>query len=210
MNQNQYPAAGLASLLAAQGRRGDSMLVHMTPDEVRALQDMARSQGVDLPLNPVTGLPEASFLRNFLTTIGRGIQTVATTAIQNPQLTSLLVGGAYGAVKGDLSKGLDAGMKAYAGAQLLGGLAQAGQAARTRREAPRYSQDDIKAARDYAESVGLGDEAARDFLSQIKPTVSQPVPQSQFGPFADIGGGLMSVLTGQGGQGGIGGLGVQP
>ena len=126
---NQYPAAGLASLVAAQGQGPDTTLVHMTEDEVRALQDMARAQGYELPLNPVTGLPQAGFLSDFLRTIGRGIRTVATTAIQNPQTTALLAGTVYGAVKGDLQKGLEAGMKAYAGTQILGGLTSLGKGA---------------------------------------------------------------------------------
>ena len=95
---NQYPAAGLASLVAAQGRGGDNTLVHMTPDEVRALQELARAQGMELPVNPVTGLPEASILGDFLKAIWGGVKRVGTAAIQNPQLTSTLVGTAYGAI----------------------------------------------------------------------------------------------------------------
>jgi hypothetical protein len=99
----------------------------MTEDEVRALQDMARAQGRELPLNPITGLPQAGFLSDFLKSIGRGISTVAQTALQNPQTTALLTGAAYGAIKGDLQKGLEAGMKAYAGTQILGGLTSLGR-----------------------------------------------------------------------------------
>jgi len=122
---NQYPMQGVASLVAAQGRGGDSTLVHMTPDEVRSLQALARSRGMELPINPETGYPEANFLSNFLRSIGRGISTVATTALQNPLTTSLITGAAYGAIKGDLQKGLDAGMKAYAGTRILGGITSA-------------------------------------------------------------------------------------
>ena len=58
MNQ-RYPAAGLASLVAAQGRGPDSTLVHMTPAEVQSLRELARAQGMELPVNPKTGRPEA-------------------------------------------------------------------------------------------------------------------------------------------------------
>lgn len=48
-------AQGLASL----GRNGDTMLVHMTPNEVNGLQALAKSKGKSLTVNPQTGLPEA-------------------------------------------------------------------------------------------------------------------------------------------------------
>jgi len=51
----------MAQRLAAQGRGGDSMLVHMRPDEVMAMQKMA---GQGMTRNPVTGLPEAFSLRD--------------------------------------------------------------------------------------------------------------------------------------------------
>ncbi len=54
------PAQGLAS----QGRGGDSMLVHMRPDEVAAMQGMARQAGTSMTINPVTGLPEAFKLKD--------------------------------------------------------------------------------------------------------------------------------------------------
>lgn len=53
-----------ANQLAAQGRGGDSMLVHMRPDEVAAMQQMAQQAGTSMSINPVTGLPEAFKLRD--------------------------------------------------------------------------------------------------------------------------------------------------
>lgn len=52
-------AKGLASL----GRGGDSMLVHMAPEEVAGLRALALQQGTDLTINPETGLPEAKKLK---------------------------------------------------------------------------------------------------------------------------------------------------
>jgi len=57
MNQS---AQGLASL----GRNGDSMLVHMSPEELQGLQGLAMAQGGSLTINPETGLPEAFKLKN--------------------------------------------------------------------------------------------------------------------------------------------------
>jgi hypothetical protein len=53
-------AQGLASL----GRNGDSMLVHMSPEELQGLQGLAMAQGGSLTINPETGLPEAFKLKN--------------------------------------------------------------------------------------------------------------------------------------------------
>jgi len=53
-----------ARQLASQGRGGDSMLVHMRPDEVAAMQGMARQAGTSMTINPVTGLPEAFKLKD--------------------------------------------------------------------------------------------------------------------------------------------------
>ena len=55
-------AYGLASL----GRGQDSMLVHMSPDEVFSLQNLARANGGSLTTNPDTGLPEAETLSSIL------------------------------------------------------------------------------------------------------------------------------------------------
>jgi hypothetical protein len=49
----QAPQSGIASLLALQGRGGDTELVHMTRPEVRRLQ-----QSGLMSINPDTGLPE--------------------------------------------------------------------------------------------------------------------------------------------------------
>jgi len=51
---------GLASL----GRNGDTMLMHVNPDELRGLLGLAMSHGGSLSINPHTGLPEAFSLRN--------------------------------------------------------------------------------------------------------------------------------------------------
>jgi len=57
---NYSSPQGLASL----GRNGDSMLVHMSPEEVQGLQGLAMAQGGSLTINPDTGLPEAFKLKN--------------------------------------------------------------------------------------------------------------------------------------------------
>ena len=49
--------------LASKGRYGDSMLVHMNPEEVAGIASLAPGQ---MTINPETGLPEAFKFRDFL------------------------------------------------------------------------------------------------------------------------------------------------
>jgi hypothetical protein len=118
-----------AQHLASRGRKGDSMLVHMAPEEVSGLQALARAGGGTLTLNPDTGLPEANFLKRMLPMIiGAGI-TAATGGAAAPWMIGLGLGGAETIRTGSLEKGLMAGLGAYGGAGLAGGLMGAGNAA---------------------------------------------------------------------------------
>jgi hypothetical protein len=120
-----------AQHLASRGRKGDSMLVHMAPEEVSGLQALARAGGGTLTLNPDTGLPEANFLKRMLPMIiGAGI-TAATGGAAAPWMIGLGLGGAETIRTGSLEKGLMAGLGAYGGAGLAGGLAAAGAASPT-------------------------------------------------------------------------------
>ena len=115
-----------AQHLASRGRKGDSMLVHMAPEEVSGLQALARAGGGTLTLNPDTGLPEANFLKRMLPTIiGAGL---AATGVGAP-MAAMMVGGGYGLATGSLEKGLMAGLGAYGGAGLTGSLMGAGTGA---------------------------------------------------------------------------------
>jgi hypothetical protein len=61
-NMAEGGLASVAQQVAAEGRRGDSTLVHMTNDEVEGLQSLAQMMGGSLTINPETGLPEANYL----------------------------------------------------------------------------------------------------------------------------------------------------
>ena len=115
----------LAQNMQAQGRNGDSMLVHMTPNEVGGLQSLAQAYGGSLTTNPATGLPEANFLEAILPTvlgIGLGFTPLG------PLAAAGLVGGGTALVTGDLSKGLLAGLGAYGGSGLGSAVSAAGAA----------------------------------------------------------------------------------
>ena len=81
---NGLPA--IAQNLASRGRGGDSVLVHMTPGEVRGLQAIAEQYGTSLTINPDTGLPEAFSLRNLLPMIAG----IALTPIMGPMGAAFL------------------------------------------------------------------------------------------------------------------------
>ena len=122
--------AGLASLVQSRGRNGDSVLVHMTPDEVQGLNALALAHGGQLSINPDTGLYEANFLKKLLPTI-IGLALAPLTAgtslafLGNPLVAGALVGGVEGLRTGDLGRGLMAGLGAFGGAGLGAGLSAA-------------------------------------------------------------------------------------
>jgi hypothetical protein len=124
-----FAEGGLAAAHKAQsaGRGQDTMLVHMTPGEVKGLQALAMAHGGSLTINPETGLPEAGFLQKILPTLlGAGLSFIPGVG---PLMAAGIVGGGYGIAKGSLAEGLKAGLGAYGGAGLASGLTAAGATA---------------------------------------------------------------------------------
>lgn len=120
--------AHTAEYLKKHGRGPDDQLVHMSSNELRGLQQLAKSAGGSLTINPHTGLPEAGFLDAMLPmVIGAGL-TVASGGALSPLMAAGIVGAGYGIAKGDLNAGLMAGLGAYGGAGLGAGLTEAGAA----------------------------------------------------------------------------------
>lgn len=122
-----------AQHLAAQGRGKDTTLVHMTPNEVRGLQQIAMAAGGSLSVNPSTGLPEAGFLEDMLPMIiGGGLMAMTGGAAApalaglTPGMIGLGIGGIQALRTGNLMEGVKAGLGAYGGAGLAGGLIGAG------------------------------------------------------------------------------------
>lgn len=125
-----------AEQVAAHGRGEDSLLIHMTPDEVSRLQAFAEANGRSLTINPHTGLPEAGMLSDlfkavapialgaFLGPAGMGI---TFGGLSSAASAGLLTGGITTLATGSLSRGLMAGLGAYGGAGLAGGVANAGE-----------------------------------------------------------------------------------
>jgi hypothetical protein len=122
--------------LAGMGRRGDSMLVHMAPQEVRGLQQLAAMDGTSLTINPYTGMPEAFNLKKLFKGVAKllpfvlpfipGIGPLASAALSG------VAGGFAGDKKGfDFKRGLMSGLMSYGVGQLGRGLSAAGQAGGT-------------------------------------------------------------------------------
>jgi hypothetical protein len=126
-----------ADMVAKQGRGEDSLLIHMTPDEVNRLQEFAQANGRSLTINPTTGLPEAGMLSDlfkavapialgaFLGPAGMGI---TFGGLSSAASAGLLTGGITSLATGSLSRGLMAGLGAYGGAGLGANLMGAGTA----------------------------------------------------------------------------------
>ena len=126
-----------ADMVASKGRGDDSLLIHMTPDEVQRLQQFAQANGRSLTINPDTGLPEAGMLSDLF----KAVAPIALGAFLGPAgaalgggfmsagMAGLTVGGITTLATGSLSRGLMAGLGAYGGAGLGESLMGAGDAA---------------------------------------------------------------------------------
>lgn len=123
-NTNYNPVQGLASL----GRNNDTMLMHVTPDEVNGLQQIAMSMGGSLTINPHTGLPEAGFfdfIKNMLPTIaGLGVGMVG-----GPMAGAATAGALKTAQTGSLTSGIMTGLTSYMGGSSMQGLGDFGAGA---------------------------------------------------------------------------------
>jgi hypothetical protein len=126
-----------ADMVASKGRGEDSLLIHMTPDEVNRLQEFAKANGRSLTINPDTGLPEAGMLSDLF----KAVAPIALGAFLGPAgaalgggfmsagMAGLTVGGLTTLATGSLSRGLMAGLGAYGGAGLGESLMGAGTGA---------------------------------------------------------------------------------
>lgn len=147
MNQT-YPQGGLAALLASKGRKGDSVLVHMTPGEVEGLQALALATGGSLTTNPDTGLPEANWLKSILPAIaGSALKTFFPK--MGSATTGLIVGGITGLVDKSFDKGLRSGLSAYSGAKTIEGLGAARKAVQPGAAVPKIisGEEEVSSAR---------------------------------------------------------------
>jgi hypothetical protein len=115
----------LAEKVKAEGRHGDTELVHMTKGEVAGLQALAESAGGSLTINPKTGQPEAFFLAALLPTILGGVGA----SMGLGALGTAALGAGIGALTNDenpLMGAVMGGMGGFGGGQLANALGAAG------------------------------------------------------------------------------------
>ena len=151
----------VAQHLAQKGRGPDSTLVHMSNKEVAGLQALAQKHGGQLSVNPETGLPEAGILDNILPAIvGAGVSYFSGGSI-DPITAGALVGGGTALATGDLNKGISAGLGAWGGAGMVGGLAGLGAAPITEGAQTAATQ----AARDEAVKQAVANNTYQDSVA---------------------------------------------
>jgi hypothetical protein len=126
--------ASIAENLAEKGRGGDTMLVHMAPEEVAGLRGLAMQMGGDLSINPQTGLPEAKWLKRLLPLLPfvlgplGYLGTGFLSTLAGKSLLSGVIGGFTAPGKGfNFKEGLKTGITAYAGGKLFEALGSLGQ-----------------------------------------------------------------------------------
>jgi hypothetical protein len=190
--------------MATKGRGGDSMLVHMTPGEVQALQALAQRHGGTLTINPETGQPEANFLKKLLPAIagaalnffapGVGTAVGGMFGLGAAAGTGIAVGGISALATGSLSRGLMAGMGAYGGAGLAEGLMGAGASSLTSSGAP-LAENVAGSAVPPIEQVNpsnFGMSSADKMSAGFKAVTDSP---AAFGNFAknNLGAGLAAI-----------------
>ena len=115
----------VAQQLAAQGRNGDTTLVHMSEGEVQGLRSLARRHGTDLTTNPHTGLPEAFNLMSLLPMAAGFIPGIGP-------LASMALGAGLGALTNNgnpLMGAISGGLGAYGGGNMASALGGAGEGA---------------------------------------------------------------------------------
>jgi len=154
----------VANHLAQKGRGPDSTLVHMSNREVAGLQALAKKHGGELSVNPDTGLPEAGFLDSLLPTIaGAGLTYFSGGAI-NPMMAAGIVGGISALDSKDLGKGLMAGLGAWGGGSMVGGLAGmglVGEGAAATATTPASEAAMTAAVKDNAYKTAVGEGASK-------------------------------------------------
>lgn len=136
MNNLKTQAQGLAAL----GRGGDSTLVHMQPEEVAGLQQLAQANGTSLTINPATGMPEAFNLGNMFKAAlpmaagymlpGSQFLTGAGTLLNNPITVGALTGATVAGATGDdpIMGAVTGGFGGSSGAGLKGAFSGVGDA----------------------------------------------------------------------------------
>ena len=189
MNYAQGGLPSLANNMASKGRYGDSMMVHMSPEEVQGLQRLAMADGTSLSINPYTGMPEAFSLKRSLKKFAKFIAPIlpfipipglmGLSPLITKTLLSSVVGGLGGKKGFDFKRALTSGLTTYG----IGSLAQgAGNAANL----------NTTTNTEFMPTSNAGDIAAQQAADSampinVNPDVAANVGDIQAQQFADAG-----------------------
>ena len=182
--------AVLADHMASKGRNGDTMLVHMAPEEVAGLHALALKHGGSLTINPETGLPEAFSLKRLLKSILPAVAGFALGpagfGLMSAMQAGLTVGAVAGLAKGSLKEGIMAGLGAYGGANLGAAFTGAESAGAT-----AAATEAAKTAGEEVVKQGLTGEAANQFVQNAASTAYSDFAAK---PFMDQAAGSFQAL----------------
>ena len=120
-NMAEGGLASVAQQVAAEGRRGDSTLVHMTNDEVEGLQSLANLMGGSLTINPETGLPEANFFKKILPFVVAFAAPYLGTGLTGAALAGTAAAAGTMIGGGSFEEGIKTGLSSFAAAGLSSG-----------------------------------------------------------------------------------------
>jgi len=198
----------MAQELQSMGRDEDSMLVHMSPEEVNSLQGLAMAAGGSLTINPQTGLPEAFSLKKLLPMIaGVGLNFLlpgsglAIKGLSTAAQAGLMTGAASTALTGSLQKGLMAGLQAFGGASLAGGIEGAVGGAKTGAVTPPAAPSAAPSGPAFAVPAAGGPMPLDALQATLPAQAAQQAPAgalARFGQgFADTARGSMTGLAGK-------------
>ena len=145
----------VAQHLASKGRGEDSMLVHMTPEEVHGLRALAHAQGHDMPINPHTGLPEAGWFSKLFRNLMKVVPFVAPFIPGLGVLAQAGLSALSGATSGggfNFKKGLMSGIMSYG----VGSLAEAAKGANAAASAASSGTTAAQAAKSLVDPSQIG------------------------------------------------------
>jgi len=182
--------ASLARQVQARGRGDDTMLVHMTPDEVAGLQSLAMQMGGSGTINPLTGLPEFGWLdktfKKFIKPVARIAQFVLPFVPGIGLPTAALLRGVAGGFAGkgdkpfDFKMALVSGITSYGLGSLARSASAAGDAAQAAASAPTISgpstpTPDVSRISDVVNVASKVPETSSNILQTVSST---PGPSS--------------------------------
>lgn len=200
--------SGIAKALAAQGRNGDTELIHVSRKELETLKKYGDELGIHLTVNPQTGLPEAFNWGGMAGSIGLPLLVLAATAATGGAAAPwmLAAAGAAGGAGGTLAGGgsteqaLMSGVMGGIGGWGMGGIAEGLSAAGT-----AATEEAAKQAVEQTATNTLADTSTQALSSSAPGIWSQGIQSGAQQGVTDAAGqtGLQQVMQGASQNSGI-------